>query len=454
MESLVELNRLIFDLRQQEKFNEALAVFKEKIHRKFDLQTIASMDMLVANMLHCLRKTGKYREAFDFVNTTLKMHPAKPNHSQTCFELGWCLYYLVKNSSAELASKQIPDYLFYAASFFEDIDPAKEYLLYSLLFQELSKKLMHKGEPVDLLCKIVDHATINVFSADPPISKPRGEIPGREGASDRETFMVRRAKAYLLAERPIDCLAACKEAFDQIKRFHHGNHVWLARTMAMAMQQNGDTQEAIDQMKKIIRSKNDWFLFHELAVLYHVAGNVADTRRALCQAAVSQGHSPYKAGLYEQMGSTYTHLFDEPFTVNMLRLAIATRKSQNWKLTLTLEKFLKTHGCPQTEDNPETFYGKIISHWKKFIVDSATPQNDKNSEGFETTGTITRILNAGSNGDGFITTDDGKSIYFRTNKVKPNNMEIEPGCRVSVFAIARMYNQKEVLNALWVKLKK
>ncbi|GEM_PF-5837513 len=450
MENLNEINKQIFNYRKQERYNEALDVYKNNVHNKLPLDKICNNDHLIANILHCLRKTGKQEAAFSFFHNNLKTSPDWHKKPNTTFEYGWCLYQQIKNIGNNDFFDGIPDVIIKALEFHKTIDHNEQYLLYSLMFFELSKKMMQKGEPVKKLIELIEDIPENHFSANNENSiyfdqKQKNKAP------DFESFLVRKAKAYFLDARFDDCIKACDNAFNKIKKFHHGNHIWLSRNMALSLKQKGKTDEAIDRMEKIVLKKKDWFLLHELAKIYKYAGKENISFYYFCKAAIQHGHSPYKASLYEDMASVFRKSTDNKLTCMHLSLALKTREEQNWKIPDTLDELHKELNCGISGKSSANIYATLEKYWYDELKETNVDKTADSHDTIEACGKITRILNPGINGDGFITTNDGKSIYFRFKKARIGNEELSENMNVRVFAKKRTYKGKEVWNALWVK---
>lgn len=454
MGNLIRINQIIFDHRQKQLYEEALDVYKQQVHQQFSLDQIKQSDMLIANVLHCLRKTHRPELGLAFLNSTLALMPEREAHPATWAEYGWCLYFVIKGLNTEHLIEPVPRVLHEAVAFIQNIQLPQDYLIMNLLFLELSKKLMRKGAYGVLLLTLFSQLKAEWFkdcvenASDRPSSKV---FKTAESASDLEVFLVRKSKALLLNGEFLQCIQACHAAFAKIGKFHNGNHIWLARTLAIALQQTGRPAEAIEKMKNLLLSKKDWFLHQELAGMYFQNNQQEQAVQHLVNAALIQGHTPYKAGLYEEMGIRYFSLFEEPLRCKILWLAAMTRKEQRWKLTPALNEHLQAYPYPQTTGSAKQLYAMLSKQWADLLQRQAATPTAKKQEGLLTHGHITRILNTGENGDGFITTHQGQGIYFRFKKTNMPPEEILQGTPIKVFARMRDYKGKSVYNALWVK---
>ncbi len=450
MEALDKINKQIFNCRKQERYAEALDFYKNYVHNKIPLYKILENDYLIANVLHCLRKTSKPSAALIFYLKNLKLSPNWQKMPHATFEYGWCLYQQIKSIGNNDFFNGTPDFILKAIEFHKTINHSEQYLLYSLMFFELSKKMMQKGEPVKKLIELIEEIPESHFSANNENSL-NIDRKQKIKASDFESFLVRKAKAYFLDARFDDCIKACDSAFNKIKKFHHGNHIWLSRNMALSLKQTGKTDEAIERMEKIVSKKKDWFLLHELANIYKYVRKEDYSTYYFCKAAIQNGHSSYKATLYEEMASIFQKSTDNKLICMHLSLALKTREEQSWKIPGSLFKSHKEHNCSVTEKSSSGIYAILEKHWYEKLKEITVDKTAASHDVLEADGKITRILNQGVNGDGFITTNDGASIYFRFKKARISFEKLSENTNVKVFAKKRSYKGKEVWNALWVK---
>lgn len=131
----------------------------------------------------------------------------------------------------------------------------------------------------------------------------------------------------------------------------------------------------------------------------------------------------------------------------MVWLAIKTRTEKGWKTPQQLTELIARENLTEPQESSAQLYAIITHELKKLIK-----QHTTGSSAGHTNGTITRILHEGENGDGFITTETGKSVYFRMKKIKGGHKHCTLGAKVKVMATEREYNNKKVYNAIWVQI--
>ncbi|MFW5758718.1 MAG: DUF7017 domain-containing protein [Bacteroidota bacterium] len=447
MEKLFEINKELFALRQNKQYEKVLDYYKTSVHKQFEREEIIAHDYLVANLLHALRKSNKTLQAIEYMHNHLRLFPDIYLHTQTYYEYGWNLYQHIKHTEINHTNQTLPRYAADALKIISKELKKENYLLFSRLFFILSKKMLLKGEPAKRLDALFEQYTWEDFSPEPQKTTltKKGVQKEIELASDQETFLVRRSKTLLLNQRYHECITHCEETLQKIQKFHQGNQLWISRNLSMALAQTGQTHHAIEKLHKVANTKKDWYLYHELAQMYQHAEKYEEALLWFCKAALRQGNTHYKTGLYENMSRFFEKTREHDQLCLHLGLANAIRKEQNWRIPSENQTLAKKHAC-QTDNGlqSEKIYEQLSKWWQ-----CQTANHE--SQNYET-GTITRILNDGENGDGFITAKGGKSIYFRFKKCQIPSDQIRQGVKVSFLATSRTYKGKEVWNATRVNL--
>lgn len=447
METIQTINQQIYQLRTQGNYRQALDVYKNKVHQKFTKDQIIANDYLMANILHCIRKSSNPLKGLDYMQNHLKYFPDLQTHKQTCFEYGWSLYQHIKSIELNNTTDKVPDFMQNAMKLVNKQLAKQNYLLFSRLLLLISKKMMVKGEPVKSLDEFLDKFAESDFEGI--AQKVKVKIKGKEKqvelASDKETYLVRKSKSLLLNQRFSECVKHSENTLKIIDHFHQGNQLWIARNLAAALSKTGRVKAGITKLRQVAETKKDWYLYHEVAQLYNQAENEKEALSWYCKAALRQGNTHYKTGLYENMCSFLSETAYTEKVCQHLHLANAIRKQQQWKIPAENHQLQVQHGCKsEVDQSVDQCYNDLTAWWQQHITD--VPESEEME-----TGTITRILNDGSNGDGFITSEKGKSIYFRFKKCNIAHEQIKYGVKVYFKAESRTFKGKQVLNAMKVE---
>lgn len=448
--SLDQLNRQIFECRQQQQYEQALEFFRQKVHKVFDTQSILRHLFLTGNVMHCLRKKGKAKKALDFLFQYLQFDFSTPLPDALLAETGWAFYEWLKTITTQSCLQTAQPYFVWVVRVISEIRPANNYLLFSRLILELFR-VAELGRPSITQSFLQYALKINpdCFSDELCLLPENNQKAVRPMvlASDRERFYMIFSKILYQAGRYQNCLEYCRRGLDDIKKFNGGNRIWLVRRLALCLRQLGQGEQAVQTMLEIARRKGDWFLWVELGELYQQVGQEEKALFAWGHGFKNQGNNPYKAGFYGRLAQWLFERNLIPEAAMHLQLAIAARKSQGWKIPAELQWLASQPAMVLSPPDTSDPYEQCACYWQNILTQQTEkPEASENLSWHH--GTITAILNPGPNGDGFITTTDKQSIYFRTKKAKKEPDKVKTGDEVKVLAIRRHYKDRQVLNAV------
>jgi|LSQX01.3.fsa_nt_gb tetratricopeptide (TPR) repeat protein len=451
--SLDQINRRIFECRKKGRYGEALEIYKEKVHLSFNPQKVLANEYLVGNILHCLRKVGRPESGIDFLFQYLGFTFSDAVPRTLLNEAGWCFYDWFKNfkkddQGRDQDCKTMED----SINLLQQIKSSEDYLLFSRLFFELCRVFEPKKEGVhEGFLSFIQKLGPEMFSDQPNELPASNYKSGRPifFSSDREKYYMQLTKILYASGLIEACLAKCQLALEEGRNISRSSRFWIARRLALCLQQLGRNEEAAKKMLEIARKKKDWFLWVELGEMYLLAGQEGQALLTWGRAFFSQGQTAYKAGFYGRMAQWfYLRVMPGPALWH-LELAFDARKQQGWKIPSELQWLSQQPGMAVNENNLKETFEKCAVFWEKQIQEQAKDEDISEMETWHE-GTITAVLNEGLNGDGFITTREGKSIYFRTRKLKGPIEGMRLGARVKVKAAERQYKGRQVVNALQV----
>lgn len=447
MTNIYSYNQQLYQLKLEGDYKGAIAYYKDTIHKNTTPEEIKAHPFLVPNLLHCLRKNGQEKEAFVFMEKQLSLEPGTVVKEHWTFEIGWTLYQVLKkNGMAVGGSASTASYDNWLRYLLGLPSVCGNHLLWT--------KLLAQGTVVALEAPTYAENWASFLLGFNPvdISSEPLEVrqPGKNDpvpiASPREQYMMQLTKALFAAGNYAECIEQCRRALELVKKFHHGNQLWLSRRMALSLGNLGNNSEAIVSLKSLLGRKDEWFIRSEIGNLYLANGNHNQALAWFASAALQRGHSEYKVGLYQSAGELCLLIpVHAAMAIQHFRLAVSIRREKNWKVPNDLVKHIgQVEGGPLSS---AMIYNELILFWEKVSlqVDYQNKNNENVSEG-----KVTRVLNEGGNGDGFITDKDGRSIYFRMKRVKGSGV-IGQGERVICSFYEREFGGRKVLNARWVK---
>lgn len=440
-------NRHLYEFRMKGDYKGAITYYKDAIHKNIPLDEIKAHSFIIPNLLHCLRKNGQEREAFVFMEKQLCLKPGSDISEQWTFEIGWTLYQVLKKTglAADEAGSKI-NYYGWLRYLLALPSVCSNGLLWTKLLVKGTAWAMAVPANVDKWASFLLAFDPAGLSSEPMEMQQPGKNDSRPSASPREQHLMQLTKALFAAGRFNECMEQCRRALELIKRFHHGNQLWLSRRMALSLGSLGNHAEAIENMKSLLLKKDEWFIRGEIGNLLLENGEHDRALAWYASAALLRGHSEYKVGLYRSAGEVclllpaYSAFADQHF-----KLAVAVRREKNWKVPVDLFKHV---GQGEGDGlSSSMLYEGLVSFWKAISV-KADLQLKKREDVVE--GKVTRILNEGVNGDGFITDTAGRGIYFRMKRVRGTGvMRLDDRVVCSYFE--REFGGRKVLNARWVK---
>ncbi|OQX98144.1 MAG: hypothetical protein B6I20_11425 [Bacteroidetes bacterium 4572_117] len=388
----------IKDLKKEGKHNQALEYYKQKVNGKYPLAEIRQNNYLVANLMFCLRKTGKFEAALKFFKSHLNLSLTPGLKQVLKSELYWVVYYILKD--AKLGG----DYRQLILGILQTIDPKNDGLVFSLMFFKLLDFWKNKYNDLESTYTILARLNISELSSQAntfDIQK-NGKTKTVVLPSQQETYFVELSKLLFELKKYQQCIDVIDEALQTIKKFHLNNRLWLNRKKALAYSAMEQYSLAIQIMEKITGQKKDWFLYKELAEIYKKSGNRAKATENACLAAIQPGRLDYKVTLFELIAQLLDKNTDNKLVDSYLCLANLIRKKNNW----ALKKYNVEINC-QNHQNIQQLTATVKAHQLHTLGQNSGLQSGK----------VSKILHQGKNGDGFIAFGDKQSVYFKFNDI-------------------------------------
>jgi len=401
-----EVCKTIISLRWEKEYEKALELFRKEIHEKVKPQSISGIPKLVNAIADSLRETGKIPNAIRFIEDYLGITISQDTDMSIVRNVAWLYYFALKpqkpliDISADKTDDRINRLL-------DELVRIGEQKVFELIFYRYLE-LLAKQTPtlVQQADTLLEKFVPTQFTIDSQVftTTIKGKSKEVEMASGYEKWFMWRTKIDYSLGNYQRCIDICKQALSEVNRFHYGNQHWLARRIALSYKQTGDIPQAIHELEKLLKHRNEWFIQKELAELYFLNSNLDTAIKLTNLAFVNSGYCEYKAGLFELMGDILMAKGDSVNALRLFQLTQAVRKSKGWPISQTLQSKLGNHAQYESND-PTLIYKDLLK---------ATPSNELPTQQVKHgTGKVTRILHPGENGDGFITDTEGLSVYFR-----------------------------------------
>ncbi len=264
------------------------------------------------------------------------------------------------------------------------------------------------------------------------LSQARAKPNGR---SRKEKYFDYASKTYLELEDYEMCIEVSRKALDCLFKFTNNGDTWHRWRIGKSLGKLGHHEEALEYLSEVIKVKQEWYIYREIADNYNALGNQDEAMKYICDAVLTEAPVTMKVNLF---GLIYQILKDkEP--------EIAIRHAELYYL-LKLESgsgniLQEIEELNIDEDTLDMFEltSKIKEYWKKFKFRNQELQF----------GTVTRFFE--DKNYGFIKTNDDKSLFFHRNEFKDDTINV--GQLVSFYTEKRFDKTKnqESLNAVNIK---
>lgn len=439
MKNTVNSLQSVIQLRWKKDYETAVSYFKEAVVPHMTAAQIAMHPDLVMAVTDSLKELNKQAEALSFVIQWLKIDPQHIRNPKFLKNLSWLVYSFLKTN--QRLNQNFIDWFFKLLIQLKNYQDEK--YLFGMLYFGLIKELKkYEQQPWPNISKLLEQFDEKCF--DEEASKINFQKGGKdrttELASDLEKYTMLKIKHFYASANYETCIAICKEALAKHKKFHHGNQVWITRYMALSYQQNAQFDEALHYLNKALSERKEWFIMHEIAVIYYKT-KAFDTAIAMAIKAFAEGgYSPYKTSLFAVLSDWMSQKGDHKLAGKFAQLACQCRNEEGWSVPqLLLQKAKETSDAPAAE---------AYNIYKTILAELAPFDTGDKKKAWYGSGMITRILHEGENGDGFITDEYQQSIYFRIAQCKLALEEVYCGKYVSFKAITENRKGKDTHRAL------
>ncbi len=218
--------------------------------------------------------------------------------------------------------------------------------------------------------------------------------------SERKSWYLKKSKALEKLNKWDECLEISTQALVDFP-----NEIWFKRRKAVAEGKTGNVEKAIKDLKRISLEKPDWFIYRDIAVLYANKGDYENALYHIIEGSLVSYNLPdpsYRWELYYDTALFLKNLNDYEMSKKHLELAFSLRQKEGWKIPPVLfelaDELNVTLGSKNTIKD-------IMEQLQIFWKDRKFSRLPKYS------GVIKKILPNGK--AGFISSNDGKDIYFR-----------------------------------------
>ena len=428
MDEVQEIKQNAQAYRKQERYNDAVDLYRElwTEHRE------RCNEWEGWGYAICLRKLGNSEKALEICRA---VYQTKPEFKAGKNLYAWCIYDTeIKKDNEQI--KKDEGKFYKAVSAIQELTSQDQYSPHSkTIFRAIDYLIETKQiYPAEAVIGWIDKLDQNTLS-DEPYRFIGADGKQREVQSEKEKWFAIKTKSLEKLGRYEECTDICKEALETILNFHYNNDVWFKRRIALSKAYLGDKQKAAEELETILQRKKEWFIEHEIANIYFDLG---DNKKALdyaIDAALNFGKNENKWELFLLMAQILIAQGRVDDAKEHLIFAAKLRVDQEWKIPEKLEKMLTEYKIDISISKKQSeLLKKLRVLWEKEKY-SSLPSMD---------GTIKTILT--NRKAGFISGENGKDYYFKTNSFKGNNKRLERGLKVS-FIIEDSFDKKKKIKS-------
>lgn len=256
--------------------------------------------------------------------------------------------------------------------------------------------------------------------------------------SNKENWYLQITKGLFHIGKYDDVIRLSNDALETIPRFNNNNDIWFKYKIAKSYRELGDFDRALEYLDDVIKVKDDWFIFNEIAINYYKKGDLDSSAKWAAKAALSRdGKIESKLKLFLLIGEILKEKGFEDEYIMHKYLVYTIRNANEWAQEEGWDRELASYELDIENTDYRTIYDELSKLWLslKFIG-----QERKY-------GKITKVFEHGKSG--FIKSGN-ESYYFNTYEFQDDKSFVYEGTEVSFF-LEKAYNKKkgeEVVNAV------
>lgn len=362
--TLFDFSQTIKNLNREKKFPEALQFFKDN-KTEFTAEQIGLNKYIVYEMISALIETNRYDVIFAFI----------------------------EQHSVILAPKD-----------------------FGFLLKKFKDKPSVNWTVVNKFCDLVSVEALDTECRTIEVER-KGERKPMELASDKENWYAFKTKSLFETQQYQECFEISKQALEAFEKFHYSNDIWFARRIALSKKHLGNSDEALNELLKILRRKREWFIQSEVAEIYKENGDFDKAFKYAIEAINNFGDLEYKVGLLVLIADILEKKQENELSFKHYMLSKLLRQQEEWKVPQTLDYALQNLGFAQIPiEHLPSLKRELKNYWNTFKPQHTRPITNGNTtnNNQQQTGKIDKILHNDEKGvDGFIKYDNNKSVYFR-----------------------------------------
>lgn len=412
MSSFNDLREKAKSLRNEERYNEALPVYKEL----WDNYRDNCNEWDCWGYAFVLRKLKKFKESLVVSREVYKKYPEFENIKSV---YAWCIYY------TEIGIKVINDiktFIKAANGIIKLTKQEDKYSPYTITVFKVLEYFQNKQiyNPQEII-EWTDKLNPDILDTE-PFSFKNEEGKDMEIASKKEQWYMLRSKALLKKELFKECIEISEKGLNSFGKFHYGDDIWLKRNIALSKAGLGNIDIAINELKELLKKKKEWFIQHELAKLYKQKNDIENAITFSVDAALNFGDTKLKIKLYKLITNLLIIQNMHDLAKKHVEFICKLQKSNKLKEDPNFTKLMKDYGIDGSDTSDiNELERELKKIWNKLKFGNKQEQY----------GVISSILPNGKTG--FITTSNNNSCFFFIKDFKGKKELLNKNQKVSFY---------------------
>jgi tetratricopeptide (TPR) repeat protein len=412
MQDIQTIKKQADEFRRARKYADALSLYKQlwEEHRE------SCNEWEGWAYAFCLKQQKDYKQSLDICREVYKL---KPDFENIKGVYAWCIYY------TEIAVEKVndePKFFKAGEGILKLSKQDDQYSPYTLTVFKILEYLNHKAiYPTDKILEWTEKLNFEILD-NKPFSFTDNEGKIRELAPKKEQYFMWRTKALLEKGLFDECIELSQKALDTFENFHYSNEIWFARRISLSYKGLGQPEIALEQLKSLLKRKNEWFIYKEIAEIYFEQGNNEQALKFAIDSALSFGDADKKLNVYKLLYEILISTKQNEDAKKHIEFMYQIRKANEYKIDNDLQNLINKFQIDTTKTvNLRDFGRELKQLWEKLKFSNQT----------QLTGTIKSILPNGK--AGFIETENKKSYYFKMNNFLAKQKWCQVGHKVTFF---------------------
>lgn len=400
------------DFRRARNYQEALPLYKQlwEKHRE------SCNEWEGWGYALCLKHLKDYQKALEICR---EVYPLNKEFENIKGVYAWCIYY------TEVAVEKINDEPIFFKAGEGILKLSKQDDKYSPYTQTIFKILEYLNDkaiyPTDKILEWTQKINFEILD-DKPFTFTDNEGKTRELASKKEQYFMWRTKALLEKGLFDECIELSQKALDTFENFHYSNEIWFARRISLSYKGLGQPETALEQLKSLLKRKNEWFIHKEIAEIYFEQGNNELALKFAIDSALGFGDADKKLNVYKLLSEILISNNQNEEAKKNIDFMYQIRKANKWKIDSDLQNLIKIFQIDTIKKVDLRVFERELKQLLEKLKFSNQPQ---------LTGAIKSILPNGK--AGFIETENKKSYYFQLRNFKAKYELAKVGQKVTFF---------------------